>query len=254
MTINVILALMIIVSFLISIVLHEVGHSLMATWLGDPTARAEGRLSLSLRSHLDPLGTMLCVILAFFPVLIGFTGLAAGPLGMGWGKPVKPDPWKLRGGPNVGTLLVALGGIFMNILVGVLAAIVLRLLPASFVALPGDGGNAFILRIPQFILTFASVNFCLAIFNLFPLYPLDGYQILYTLLPNRQAVSFSRSATYGPFIILILIFLLPFLGQFSGLSSFPLFRISYYILLGALKLASLVSGVDFGQVQLTYAF
>ncbi|HEY6541110.1 MAG TPA: site-2 protease family protein [Ktedonobacteraceae bacterium] len=248
MTINVILAFMIIVSFLISIVLHEVGHSLMATWLGDPTARAEGRLSFSLRSHLDPLGTMLCVILAFFPVLIGLTGLAAAPLGMGWGKPVKPDPWKLRGGPNAGTLLVALGGIFMNIIVGVLAAIVLRLLPSSF------GGNLLIIRIPQFILTFASVNFCLAIFNLIPLYPLDGYQILYTLLPNRQAVSFSRSATYGPFIILLIIFLLPFLGQFSGLSSFPLFRISYYILLGALKLVSLASGVDFGEVQFLYAF
>ena len=248
MTINVILAFMIIVSFLISIVLHEVGHSLMATWLGDPTARAEGRLSLSLRSHLDPLGTMLCVILAFFPVLIGLSGLASGPLGMGWGRPVKPDPWKLRGGPNAGTLLVALGGIFMNIVVAVLAAIVLRLLPASLYT------NPFAVRIPQFVLTFASVNFCLAIFNLIPLYPLDGYQILYTLLPNRQAVSFSRSATYGPFIILLLIFLLPFLGQFSGLNSFPLFRISYYILLGALKLASLVSGVDFGLVQFTYAY
>ncbi len=246
--INVVLAFMIIVSFLISIVLHEVGHSLMATWLGDPTARAEGRLSLSLRSHLDPLGTMLCVILAFFPVLVGLGGLAAGPLGMGWGKPVKPDPWKLRGGPNAGTLLVALGGILMNIIVAVLAAIVLRLLPSSLQQ------NLIAVRIPQFVLTFASVNFCLAIFNLIPLYPLDGYQILYTLLPNRQAVGFSRSATYGPFIILILIFLLPFLGQFSGLSSFPLFHIPYYILLGGLKLASLVSGFDFTQAQLIYAF
>jgi Zn-dependent protease len=213
----------------------------MATWLGDPTVRAEGRLSLSLRAHLDPLGTMLAVILAFFSI-------SSGPVGLGWGKPVKPDPWKLRGGPNGGTLLVALGGILMNILVGVLAAIVLRFLPSSF------GGNAFIIRIPQFILTFASVNFALAIFNLIPLYPLDGYQILYTLLPNRQAVSFSRSAAYGPFIILIIIFLLPFLGQISQLGTFPLFRISYYILLGALKLVSLVSGVDFGQVQLLYIF
>jgi len=237
MTINVVLAFMIIVSFLISVSLHEVGHALMATWLGDPTARAEGRLSLGLRSHLDPLGTMLCVILAFFAV-------PSGPVGLGWGKPVKPDPWKLRGGPNAGTLLVSLGGIFMNIIVGVLAAIVLRLLPASFTALPTSGGNAFIIRIPQFVLTFASVNFCLAIFNLIPLYPLDGYQILYTLLPNRQAVGFSRSATYGPFIILILIFLLPFLGQISGTSSFPLFHISYYILLGSLKLVSLISSID----------
>src|SRR5579863_7646912 len=235
MTINVILAFMIIVSFLISVSLHEVGHALMATWLGDPTARAEGRLSLALRPHLDPLGTMLCVILAFFSVY-------AGPIGLGWGKPVKPDPWKLRGGPNAGTLLVALGGIFMNILVGVLAAIVLHLLPLSLYP------NAFAFRIPQFVLTFASVNFCLAIFNLIPLYPLDGYQILYTLLPNRQAVGFSRSATYGPFIILILIFLLPFLGQLSGTSGFPLFHITYYILLGSMKLTSLIIGLDTGAL------
>jgi Zn-dependent protease len=239
--VNVILAFMIIISFLISLILHEVGHSLVATWLGDPTARAEGRLSLSLRTHLDPLGTLLCVILAFFAV-------PAGPVGLGWGKPVKPDPWKLRGGPNAGTLMVALGGILMNIVVGVLAAIVLRLLPLSL------GQNELAVRIPQFVLTFASVNFCLAIFNLIPLYPLDGYQILYTLLPNRQAVGFSRSATYGPFIILLIIFLLPFLGQLSNLSSFPLFRISYYILLGSLKLASLVSGLDFSLLTVWYSW
>ena len=78
--INVILAFMIIISFLISLILHEFGHSLVATWLGDPTPRSEGRLSLSLRMHLDPLGTLLCVILAFFTV-------PAGPVGLGWGKP-----------------------------------------------------------------------------------------------------------------------------------------------------------------------
>ena len=239
--INVVLAFMIIVSFLIAVVLHEVGHSLMATWLGDPTPRAEGRLSLGLRSQLDPLGTMLCVILAFFPAL-------AGPVGLGWGRPVKPDPWKLRGGPNAGTLLVALGGILMNVVVGVLAAIVLHLLPLSLAR------NDFAVRIPQVVLAFASVNFALAIFNLIPLYPLDGYQILYTLLPNRQAVSFSRSATYGPFIILLIIFLLPFLGQITGMSSFPLFRLSYYIWLGSLKLASLVSGFDFFSLQILYIF
>ncbi len=239
--INVILAFMIIISFLISVILHEFGHSLVATWLGDPTPRAGGRLSLSLGSHLDPLGTLLCVILAFFAV-------PAGPVGLGWGKPVKPDPWKLRGGPNGGTLMVALGGILMNLVVGVLAAIVLGLLPVSL------RQNALAVRIPQFVLTFASVNFCLAIFNLIPLYPLDGYQILYTLLPNRQAVGFSRSATYGPFIILLLIFLLPFLGQISNLGGFFLFRISYYILLGSLKLASLVSGLDFSLLTGIYSF
>jgi Zn-dependent protease len=82
----------------------------------------------------------------------------------------------------------------------------------------------------------------LAIFNLIPLYPLDGYQILYSLLPSRQAVSFSKTVPYGPFIILVLIFLLPFLGQLVSLSDFFLFRISYYILLGAQQLVGLITG------------
>ena len=237
--INVILAFMIIGSFLVAVIIHEYGHALVATILGDPTPRAEGRLSLSLRSHIDPLGTLLCVILAFFQV-------AAGPVGLGWGRPVKSDPWKLRGGPNGGTLLVALGGIIMNVIVGIIFSVLLRVLPVSLYS------DAITIRIPQLITVFASVNFCLAIFNLIPLYPLDGYQIVYTLLPSRQAVSFARSAPYGQFIILLLIFLLPFLGQISGLGDFFLFHISYYILLGSMKLMSLASGFNDGALLLLY--
>ena len=228
--INVVLALMIIGSFLVAIIIHELGHSLMATMLGDPTPRAEGRLRFSLPAHIDALGTLLCVILAFFPV-------AAGPVGLGWGKPVKVDPWKLRGGPNFGTLLVSLGGILISLITGLLFALVLHFL---LLILPL---NAFTARIPQLITVFASVNICLAIFNIIPLYPLDGYQILYTLLPSRQAVGFARSATYGPFIILVILFLLPFLGQISGLGSFFLFHIPLYILLGSFNLIGLVSGI-----------
>src|SRR5260370_17238846 len=99
--INVVLALMIIGSFLVAIIIHELGHSLMATMLGDPTPRAEGRLRFSLPAHIDPLGTLLCVILAFFPV-------AAGPVGLGWGKPVKVDPCKLRAVPHFSTPLFIL--------------------------------------------------------------------------------------------------------------------------------------------------
>ena len=238
--INVILAIMIIASFLVAVVIHECGHALMASLLGDPTPRNEGRLSLSLRAQLDPIGTVLAVILAFFPVL-------SGPVGLGWGKPVKSDAWKLRGGPNFGTLLVALGGPITSLIVGLLFALVLRfLLIASFAS------NTIAVHILQFILVLASVNISLAIFNLIPLYPLDGYQILYTLLPSRQAVQFARSAPYGPFIILAIIFLLPFLGQLSGLGSLFIFHIPYYILLGALNIIGLTMGLPADGLFLLY--
>src|SRR6266487_763672 len=237
--INVVLALMIIGSFLVAILIHELGHSLMAALLGDPTPRSEGRLSFSLPAHIDPVGTLLCVILAFFPV-------AAGPVGLGWGKPVKVDPWKLRGGPNFGTLLVTLGGLLISLVVGVIFAFLLRFLPLSFLH------NAYTIRITQFVVVFASVNICLAIFNLIPLYPLDGYQIVYTLLPSRQAVQFAKSAAYGPFIILGILFLLPFLAQIGGLSGFFLFHIPTYILQVSNYLTSFVSGLPSALIGTIY--
>ena len=86
------------------------------------------------------------------------------------------------------------------------------------------------------------MNIGLAIFNVIPLYPLDGYQVLYTLLPSKQAVQFAKSAPYGQIAILALFFLLPFLATLAGLGSFPLFRLSYYIWLGGMNLVSLVVG------------
>src|SRR5258708_8379570 len=97
MFINVLLALMIIVSFLITIPLHEFSHALMASWLGDKTPRAEGRQSLSLRTPIDPVGTLMCVLLAFQPLL---------GVGFAWAKPVKPDPCKIPLAPHTLLLLM----------------------------------------------------------------------------------------------------------------------------------------------------
>ena len=239
MAINVLLAVMVIVSFLIAIPLHEFGHALVASWLGDSTPRREGRQSLNLRSHIDPLGTIMCVVLAFQP------GLAVG---LGWGKPVKPDPWKLRAGANAGLLIVAIAGPVFSLLIGLGIAAFVRLLPSALFVPP------LALRIPQLLIVFASVNICLAMLNLIPLYPLDGYQILYTLLPSRQAVQFAKSAQYGPLIILAIFFLLPFLAQFSGLSSFPLFQLPYYFWLGSMNIISLAAGLFPSLVASIYLY
>lgn len=228
--IDVILALMLIGSFIVSVSLHECGHALMALILGDRTPINEGRLTLNPRVQIDAVGMLMCVILAFMPV--------PAATALGWGKPVKPDPWKTRIGPNAGVLLVALGGILFSALIGVAASVILAFLP------PVLYSNAYLLRIPQLVTVFATVNFALAIFNILPFYPLDGYEIVYTLLPERQAKGFARSAPYGPFIILALFFLLPFLARLANLGAFPLFELPTYITLGAQYLVSLVSHVD----------
>ena len=227
--IDVVLALMLVGSFIVSVSLHEFGHALMASWLGDRTPRSEGRQSLNPRTQIDALGLLMCVILAFQPAPLA--------TGFGWGKPVKPDPWKMRVGPNAGVLLVAIAGIVFSLLLGIVAAVIFSFLPAVL------SSNDYIIRIPQLVLVFACVNFCLAIFNLIPLYPLDGYQIVYTLLPSAQAKGFARSAPYGPFIILAVFFLLPFLGRLTGLGNFPLFQLAFYILQGSWLLVAALQHV-----------
>lgn len=227
--INVLLALMIVGSFLLSIVLHEIGHTLMASWLGDQTPRAAGRLTFRLGEHIEPMGTLMCVILALQVVF-------APAMALGWGKPVKSDPWKMRVGPNTGVFIVAWAGPIFSLLIGLLTALI-----AHFSA-PFLVGNVFLIRILQLLIVFATVNISLTLFNLIPLYPLDGYQILYTLLPSKQAVQYAKSAPYGQFIILALFFLVPFLASLAGLGNFPLFRLAYYIWLGAINLTALVAG------------
>ncbi|MGH2509457.1 MAG: site-2 protease family protein, partial [Ktedonobacteraceae bacterium] len=207
--------------------------------LGDPTPRSQGRQSLRLRAHLDPMGTLLCVVLAFLPV-------GSGPLGLGWGKPVETDAWKLRGGPNFGTLLVALSGIVVSLAIGLLVAFAMRLLPSAlFTSWIG-------LRVVQFIEVFAVANVVLGLFNLLPLHPLDGYKILFTLLPSRHALKFGRSAQYGPLIIIVLLFVLPFLGSITNTGDFFLFRLSYYLMQGVIGLISIASGLPFGNMYSLY--
>jgi Zn-dependent protease len=214
--INVLLGFMLVASFLAAITLHEWSHTLVASWLGDYTPQSAGRGTLSLGAHLDPVGLMLAIILAFQQIAIG-------PVALGWGKPVATDPWKLRGGPNTGVLIVSFAGMLFSLLLGLLVAGIASLVGPFLVH------NIITIRVYQLLIVFSITNVAIAIFNILPCYPLDGYQILYTLLPSKQAVGFARSAAYGPFIILALFFLLPFIGNLTGSSSFFLFHLASYI-------------------------
>jgi Zn-dependent protease len=233
--INVLLALMLIVSFLGAIALHEWSHALVASWLGDDTPRSAGRQTLNLRSHIDPVGLMLAIILAFQP--------GPGPVALGWGRPVSLDPWKLRGGPDVGLLIVSCAGIVFSLLIGLLVAVI------SYFFSPFLLQNLVTIRILQLLIVFSITNVALAIFNLIPCYPLDGYQIVYALLPSKQASSFARSEPYGPFIILSLFFLLPLIGILTS-SSFPLFYLAFYIRL----LAAIIIAPITGDIILSVSF
>jgi Zn-dependent protease len=229
--INVLLTLMLIASFLIAVALHEWSHALVATWLGDDTPKKAGRLTVNLRSHLDPVGLTLAIFLAFRIVI-------AGPVALGWGKPVSVDPWKLRTNQKTGMLLVSIAGMVFNLLLGLLLAMIARF------ASPFMTSNIVTIFILQFLIVFAVTNVALAIFNLIPCYPLDGYQILHTLLPSRQAGGLARTASYGPLIILALFFLLPFLGELSGTSNFFLFHLALYILGWAQSIVAMAMGVN----------
>lgn len=173
---------------LTALVLHEVSHGYVAYLLGDPTAKAMGRLTLNPLKHLDPIGT-----LAFFFVRFG------------WAKPVPVDPRYFKD-RRKGMMLTAMAGPVTNFCLATVCAGVLHLMPTLGVPM----GNAMYMVFYYGVI----VNLILGIFNLIPLPPLDGSRILAYFLPPRLAYKYYALERYG-FVILIGIILL---GNFTGIS------------------------------------
>jgi Zn-dependent protease len=184
------------VALIIGITFHEFSHALIADQLGDRQPRALGRVSLNPARHIDPVGALVFLLAGF-----------------GWGRPVMVNVYALRPG-RIGMAMVAAGGPVANMLVAVAAAVGHRLMDAA-----GIGGLA--LEISVWIVYY---NVLLAIFNLIPIPPLDGYNALLAFLPPRAAFTVQRYAPYG-IIVLLLLILLPNspLGLLLGLAS-PLTR------------------------------
>lgn len=166
----------------IAITVHEAAHAWMADRLGDPTPRLMGRLSLNPIKHYDPVGTSMLLVTSLMRVM----GIPVIPFG--WAKPVPFDPYNLKS-PKKDAALVSLAGPVANLLVSVLMVLVIRLF----------GG--YLMIAPIIIL-----NLSLAIFNLIPIYPLDGEKIVTGILPHRDALEFEAFMhRYGTLLLLALI-------------------------------------------------
>jgi Zn-dependent protease len=169
---------------LISLTIHEAAHAWTADRLGDSTARRLGRVSLNPAVHIDPIGTLLLPIIA---------ALSHLPL-IGWAKPVPVDPRNLRH-PRRDFMLIAAAGPISNLLQAIAAAAVLRLGAQSMGFADGRGLGGFAL------LTAVEINLLLAFFNLIPVPPLDGGNVLLGLLPPSLAVTYAKIRQYG-FLVL----------------------------------------------------
>jgi Zn-dependent protease len=158
-------------------------HAYTAHRLGDDTGRLMGRLTLDPRAHLDLFGSLLIV-------LIGF----------GYGKPVPVNEARLRNG-RLGVAMVSLAGPLTNV---ALATAVGIPIVAGASSLFGGDYETFLARV-------ATYNLLLGIFNLVPVPPLDGSKVVYGFLPPQQAWAWRSYEQYGPFILLAMLFILPYL-------------------------------------------
>lgn len=182
--------ILILTALVASFTLHEFSHALVATSLGDDTARRLGRLSLNPKVHLDPTGSIM-VLLA----------------GFGWGKPVPVNPRAFGANALRYMMFVAAAGPASNFLLALLITIVFRLglveAPSSlggFTLIPVDSPPSVL--IGQFLAIALLLNLILGVFNLIPLAPLDGSKVALGLVPRRMAISLMRVEPYGPGILL----------------------------------------------------
>ena len=185
-----------------SLSVHEAAHAWAADLLGDPTARHLGRLSLNPVVHVDPIGTLL------FPLIAMLTGL---PL-IGWAKPVPVDPRHLKH-PKRDFALIAAAGPASNVLMAVIGAVIFAVLPT---AAPGDIAGRVVMTAPREIfLWFTYLNVMLAVFNMIPVPPLDGGNVLIGVLPHAGARMVEQLRPYG-FIILYALMLSDALNYLLG--------------------------------------
>jgi Zn-dependent protease len=183
------------VPMLLSLTVHECSHALAAHWLGDDTAKERGRLTLNPIPHIDIFGTLLLPAMA----------IAAHTPVFGWARPTPINAARFRQSvnPRFGVALSSVFGPISNLLLGFVAAVGLGLVHRSGADVPW--ADALLMATIQ-------INAALAIFNLLPVPPLDGSNVVLALLPRQAAIRFMRLGRWSLLLLLVL-FLVPAVGQ-----------------------------------------
>jgi Zn-dependent protease len=173
--VNLFIFVLVAVALVVSISIHEFAHAFVANKLGDSTAKNLGRLTLNPKAHLDPVGTLLLLIVGF-----------------GWGKPVPFDPRLLKN-PKRDAAIISFAGPASNLLLAVILSLIFHTVGLGWLF------GIFVQLVVQY-------NLVLAVFNLIPVHPLDGFKVVNGLLPQELSYQWIQLAPYGMWILLVLIF------------------------------------------------
>ena len=187
---------------LLALTVHEFSHGYVAYLIGDATAKNNGRLTLNPIAHIDPLGFLMLMFAGF-----------------GWAKPVPVNPYLFDIDRRKGTLMVSLAGPASNIIMAILLTTIFGL----FLRFTGIYNSV----VQQLFVSAISINLVLAVFNLFPIPPLDGSKIVMSLFPSRFEQTFHELERYS-FIILIGLL---FFGVIRRIL-FPIVNVLFNLLMG----------------------
>lgn len=212
-------AILYLIAFILCITVHEFGHAWVATRLGDPTPRSQGRVTLAPQHHIDPIGTILMPIIMALSASSGMLPLLA------WGRPVQTNPmaYTRRLSMSTGRMLVSIAGPFMNLLMALVVSIVIVIAARLNASAELLGGTFdYVVRL----------NLSLMVFNLLPIPPLDGGAVLAWLLPRSMHNFVDFLARYGSFILLFLV-ISPSLGlPLMRVVGYPIRILTHYWLVG----------------------
>ena len=179
---------------IIAFSVHEFAHAWTANYFGDDTPRMNGRLTLNPLAHLDVLGSLMLIIAGF-----------------GWAKPVPVSIYALERRSPAAPMWVALAGPVSNFLMAVLAAIPFRL---GLIKVLSSSNSSFSFFLVNLLFIFAQTNLLLMIFNLLPIFPLDGEKVASYAFPPYMARVLDVIRPYGPWVLLIIILM----GNFAGIN------------------------------------